>query len=333
MANNICGQFQTNNNEILEIGRDSGVGSSVASSDASASDEHLQTTTNQTRIIHLHNNLSHRRLSSPSYSPPVQQFRCAPHMLEFDNVSTPTKTATMPPPLKTTIDGPAVGVNPEDMAIAEDPQKTCQSWLLRLFESKMFDASMAVHYLFNSKEPGVLSYLGNRLFTLEDKDVEFYLPQVVNMYVQHHEVAEVVHPYIVHRCRQSVDFSLQCAWLLEAYSPASLEGLTKKNRSHGIKLKNLIMSGELVPKSANGESKKAITEAGSNSNKAYGPASNPHHTHQHHHRRTHIRSRSDASALISSSVRSPRVNFLNGIDPESSKRALEPLGSPAPFKN
>ena len=28
-------------------------------------------------------------------------------MLEFDNVSTPTKTATMPPPLKTKIDGPA----------------------------------------------------------------------------------------------------------------------------------------------------------------------------------------------------------------------------------
>ena len=27
MANNICGPFQTNNNEILEIGRDSGVGS------------------------------------------------------------------------------------------------------------------------------------------------------------------------------------------------------------------------------------------------------------------------------------------------------------------
>ena len=100
-------------------------------------------------------------------------------------------------------------------------------------------------------------------------------------------------------CRQSVDFSLQCAWLLEAYSPASLEGLTKKNRSHGIKLKNLIMSGELIPKSANGESKKAITETVSN-NKAFGPT-NPHS--HHNHRRTHIRSRSDASALISSSVR------------------------------
>ena len=46
-----------------------------------------------------------------------------------------------------------------------------------------------------------ISILGNRLFTLDDQDVEFYLPQLVNMYVQHHEVAEVVHPYIVHRCR------------------------------------------------------------------------------------------------------------------------------------
>ena len=38
------------------------------------------------------------------------------------------------------------------------------SWLLRLFESKLFDMSIAVAYLFNSKEPGVLTYLGNKLF-------------------------------------------------------------------------------------------------------------------------------------------------------------------------
>ena len=35
-----------------------------------------------------------------------------------------------------------------------------QSWLLRLFESKLFDMSIAISYLFNSKEPGVQSYLG-----------------------------------------------------------------------------------------------------------------------------------------------------------------------------
>ncbi|KAJ8893382.1 hypothetical protein PR048_005973 [Dryococelus australis] len=35
-----------------------------------------------------------------------------------------------------------------------------KGFLLRLFESKMFDMSMAITYLFNSKEPGVQSYIG-----------------------------------------------------------------------------------------------------------------------------------------------------------------------------
>ena len=34
------------------------------------------------------------------------------------------------------------------------------SWLLRLFESKLFDMSMAIGYLFNSKEQGVQAYIG-----------------------------------------------------------------------------------------------------------------------------------------------------------------------------
>ena len=34
------------------------------------------------------------------------------------------------------------------------------SWLLRLFESKLFDMSLAVTYLFNSKEQGVQTYIG-----------------------------------------------------------------------------------------------------------------------------------------------------------------------------
>jgi len=38
-----------------------------------------------------------------------------------------------------------------------------QSWLLRLFESKLFDMSIAVQYLFNSKESGVQTYIGRSL--------------------------------------------------------------------------------------------------------------------------------------------------------------------------
>jgi hypothetical protein len=276
--------------DCSENGESSGIGSSVASSDSSASNEYLQSA-NPTRIIHLHNNLAHRRLSSPDYSPPVQHFRRAPRVLEYDNFP-PTSVS---PNKNMSVTTPAA----EEEFSEEVPAivKKSQSWLLRLFESKMFDASMAVHYLFNSKEPGVLGYLGNRLFTLENKDVEFYLPQLVNMYVQHHEVAEVIHPYIVHRCRQSVDFSLQCAWLLEAYTPASAESFTKKNRSHGTKLKNLIMSGELVPKDS--------VEAGGGGGKKNGKLLVP--SAASNHRRTHMRSRSDATGLLSSSTGGPMM--------------------------
>lgn len=40
--------------------------------------------------------------------------------------------------------------------------KPTEGCLLRLFESQVFDMSMAISYLFNSKEPGVQSYLGKR---------------------------------------------------------------------------------------------------------------------------------------------------------------------------
>lgn len=71
--------------------------------------------------------------------------------------------------------------------------------LLRLLESKVFDVPMAIHYLFKSKEPGVQSYIANRMFSFEDSHVDFYLPQLVCLYIQMHDVAEVIHPYLVHR--------------------------------------------------------------------------------------------------------------------------------------
>ena len=71
----------------------------------------------------------------------------------------------------------------------EGPKK--QSWLLRLFESKLFDSSMAMTYMFNCKEPGVLEYIANKLFSFDECEVDFYLPQLINMYIMMHAVAEV----------------------------------------------------------------------------------------------------------------------------------------------
>lgn len=81
---------------------------------------------------------------------------------------------------------------------SEDGAGGKQSLLLRWFESKLFDMSYAVMYLFNSKESGVQTYIGNRVFSYPIRDVDFYLQQLVNMYIHMHDVAEVIHPYLVH---------------------------------------------------------------------------------------------------------------------------------------
>ncbi|XP_076457046.1 phosphatidylinositol 4-kinase beta-like isoform X2 [Babylonia areolata] len=122
---------------------------------------------------------------------------------------------------------------------------TRQSWLLRLFESKLFDMSIAISYLFNSKEPGVQTYLGNRMFSFAEEETDFYLPQLLNMYIHMHDVAEAIHPYLLHRCRNCVEFSVSAAWILDAFSADCLKPNWKN--SQGVKLKNMILGEELRP--------------------------------------------------------------------------------------
>uniref|UniRef100_A0A665U2J4 Phosphatidylinositol 4-kinase beta n=1 Tax=Echeneis naucrates TaxID=173247 RepID=A0A665U2J4_ECHNA len=123
-----------------------------------------------------------------------------------------------------------------------------QSWLLRLFESKLFDVSMAISYLYKSKEPGVQAYIGNRLFSFPDSEVDFYLPQLFNMYVHMDtEVGDAIRPYLIHRCRCSITFSLLSAWLLGAYS--SDMHISTQRHSRGARLRKLILSDELKPSS------------------------------------------------------------------------------------
>ncbi|XP_070534523.1 phosphatidylinositol 4-kinase beta-like isoform X2 [Ptychodera flava] len=164
-----------------------------------------------------------------------------------------------------------------------------QSWLLRLFESKLFDISMAITYLYKSKEQGVQSYIGNKFFSFSDEDFDFYLPQIFNMYIHMNDVADAIHPFIVARCRASVDFSLHAAWLLSAYTS---NGVTPKGRkqSRAAKLRKMILSEELKPKL----NKKENVNLPSPSS----PVSSPT-------RKTHQRSRSDASAAITTNSNGP----------------------------
>ncbi|XP_038222857.1 phosphatidylinositol 4-kinase beta-like isoform X1 [Zerene cesonia] len=120
-----------------------------------------------------------------------------------------------------------------------------KDFLLRLFESKLFDMSMAISYLFNSKEPGVQTYLANKLFSFPHEDVDFYLPQLATMYIEMGDVAEVLRPYLVHRCKQSADFSLRLAWLLTAFGGDA-------KRSRATKLRDSILAEEIRPAARRG---------------------------------------------------------------------------------
>ncbi|XP_030640156.1 phosphatidylinositol 4-kinase beta isoform X2 [Chanos chanos] len=171
-----------------------------------------------------------------------------------------------------------------------------QSWLLRLFESKLFDISMAISYLYNSKEPGVQAYIGNRLFSFRNEDVDFYLPQLLNMYIHMDEdVGDAIKPYVVHRCRQSISFSLQCAWLLGAYS--SDMHISTQRHSRGTKLRKVILSDELKP-----SSQRARREMPQPPPPPPPACPVPAHLSEHGlspSKRTHQRSKSDATVSIS----------------------------------
>ncbi|XP_072572232.1 phosphatidylinositol 4-kinase beta-like isoform X3 [Paramormyrops kingsleyae] len=205
-----------------------------------------------------------------------------------------------------------------------------QSWLLRLFESKLFDVSMAISYLYNSKEPGVQAYIGNRLFSFPNEDVDFYLPQLLNMYIHMDEdVGDAIKPYVVHRCRQSINFSLQCAWLLGAYS--SDMHISTQRHSRGTKLRKVILSDELKPSSQRGRRELAPPSC---------PPPILSHVHPEHglspSKRTHQRSKSDATVSISLSsnlkrtASNPKVENSQDEDLTSSTGSLDlETGTPA----
>ncbi|XP_049902770.1 phosphatidylinositol 4-kinase beta isoform X2 [Epinephelus moara] len=204
-----------------------------------------------------------------------------------------------------------------------------QSWLLRLFESKLFDVSMAISYLHNSKEPGVQAYIGNRLFSFPHEEVDFFLPQLLNMYIHMDEdVGDAIKPYVVHRCRQSISFSLQCAWLLGAYS--SDMHISTQRHSRGTKLRKLILSDELKPAGPRARRDPlTLTPFCPLASPATGPGPLGGEHGLSPSKRTHQRSKSDATVSISLSsnlkrtASNPKVESSQDEDTSSSSESLE----------
>jgi hypothetical protein len=79
---------------------------------------------------------------------------------------------------------------------AQSPQSnTAKGFLLRLFESKLFDMSMAITYLFNSKEPGVQSYIGQSCFNVAFLVIGRCQCKVVYVYFETHFVLNYASSY------------------------------------------------------------------------------------------------------------------------------------------
>ncbi|XP_073843433.1 phosphatidylinositol 4-kinase beta fwd isoform X2 [Musca autumnalis] len=179
---------------------------------------------------------------------------------------------------------------PNNLQDSANQQKTEKgpSGLLRFFESPVFNIHFAIHYLFYSKEPGVLSFIGNKIFSFPDQEVDLYIPQLIVMYVQMDELAEVLDPYLTIRCRKSVDFSLKCLWLLEAYN-------YQHNDSMGSRKSQLALMKEIYSKKERKQLTKAESrdQGGSNPNSTVSPLA----------KKTHHRSQSDATVLLADSRR------------------------------
>ncbi|XP_017302483.1 phosphatidylinositol 4-kinase beta [Diaphorina citri] len=67
------------------------------------------------------------------------------------------------------------------------------------------------------------------------------LAKLISMCIHMQDVAQVVHPYLLQRCSKSVDFSLKCAWLLDAYS-CDISSPSNLNHSLSSKLKTRIFA-------------------------------------------------------------------------------------------
>lgn len=184
-----------------------------------------------------------------------------------------------------------------EMMICRPQTPMQQSWLLRLFESELFNMNIAITYLFNSKESGVLSYLGNRMFTFPPDDVDFFLPQLIVLYIHNNNIADAIHPYLIHRCRHSVYASTKCIWLLNAFCPETQTSTitpmlhSRKNKSLGHRLRKSILNEEFRLSTA-AKADANLSNDMNNSNYLNHSLANA--KIGHNHLRTHYRSFSDA---------------------------------------
>jgi hypothetical protein len=71
--------------------------------------------------------------------------------------------------------------------------------LLRLFDSTLCTVSIVISYLSSTNEPVIQQFLGRKLFEYSYDELDFYLPQLLNMYIHSQSIATAIHDYITTR--------------------------------------------------------------------------------------------------------------------------------------
>ncbi|VDM78769.1 unnamed protein product [Strongylus vulgaris] len=121
------------------------------------------------------------------------------------------------------------------------------SLLMRLFESSHFSPAIAMKYLFSCSEKGAKQYLGKKFFSFHHSRVDFFIPQLISLYINDKEVASAIHNYIEERCKGSLHFALICVWLLESLGVDRLR-IKDRDLAHGDILRRMILNEFKPPK-------------------------------------------------------------------------------------
>ncbi len=115
---------------------------------------------NRTRKVGGVAQSSHRSAEKPSTS--GECFPCLPGIEDEKEMSLSSDSSDVASPSHTSED--RVSQDACGLLNSPLPPPPQDFWLMRLFQSNLFNMSIAIGYLFNSKEEDVQAYLGNKLF-------------------------------------------------------------------------------------------------------------------------------------------------------------------------
>lgn len=116
--------------------------------------------------------------------------------------------------------------------------------LLRLFQSEYFTITHLLHYLDKRTEPGIHSFLVNKLYTFRCEEVLPYLPQLLNICL-HRPESIPLERYFLDASIRSHEFALKLYWLLQAWMEDNIQTLREilERMLHDLEI--VIVNGEL----------------------------------------------------------------------------------------